>query len=47
MSDSNQPYLKASIADLSVLPNEPYEIEAELTCPYADERSETRKAAIQ
>ena len=39
MSDARQPDLKASIVELSVLPNEPYEVEAELTCRYADERS--------
>jgi len=39
MSHTSQPDLKASVVDLSVLPNEPYEVEAELTCRYADERS--------
>ena len=39
MSDARQPDLKASVIELSVLPNEPYEVEAELTCRYADERS--------
>ena len=29
----------ASVVRMSVLPNEPYELEAELTCRYADERS--------
>jgi hypothetical protein len=47
MSDANQPDLKASILDLSVLPNEPYEVEAELTCRYADERSEGPGARLQ
>ncbi len=37
MSDASQQDL--SVADLSVLPNERYEVEAELTCRYADERS--------
>lgn len=35
MSDTTQPNLKASIVELSVLPNEPYEVEAELICRYA------------
>jgi hypothetical protein len=39
MSDTRQPDLKSSIIELGVLPNEPYEVEAELTCRYADERS--------
>lgn len=39
MSDARQPDLKTSVVELSVLPNEPYELEAELTCRYADERS--------
>jgi hypothetical protein len=39
MADTRQPDLKASIVELSVLPDEPYEVEAELTCRYADERS--------
>jgi hypothetical protein len=39
MSHTSQPDLKASVVDLSVLPNEPYDVEAELTCRYADERS--------
>jgi hypothetical protein len=39
MSDARQPDLKASFVELSVLPTEPYEVEAELTCRYADERS--------
>lgn len=38
MSDTRQPDLKASIVELTVLPNEPYEVEAELTCRYADAR---------
>jgi hypothetical protein len=38
MSDARQPNLKASIIELSLLPSEPYEVEAELTCRYADER---------
>jgi hypothetical protein len=38
MSDTKRPDLKASVVDLSVLPNEPYEVEAELTCRYADDR---------
>lgn len=47
MSDTKQPDLKASIVDLSVLPNEPYEVEAELTCRYADERSVGPGARLQ
>ncbi len=39
MSDARQPDLKASVVELNVLPNEPYDLEAELTCRYADERS--------
>lgn len=39
MSNVRQPDLKASVVEMSVLPNEPYEVEAELTCRYADERS--------
>jgi hypothetical protein len=39
MSDARQPDLKASVVEMSVLPDEPYEVEAELTCRYADERS--------
>ena len=31
--------LNASVGKMSVLPNEPYELEAGLTCRYADERS--------
>jgi hypothetical protein len=38
MSDTKQPNLKASVIELSVLPDEPYEVEAELTCRYADAR---------
>jgi hypothetical protein len=37
-ADMRQPDLKASVVELSVLPNEPYELEAELTCRYADAR---------
>jgi hypothetical protein len=47
MSDAKQPDLKASIVDLGVLPNEPYEVEAELTCRYADERSEGPGVRLQ
>lgn len=39
MWDGTQPNMEASVIKLSVLPNEPYEVEAELTCRYADERS--------
>jgi hypothetical protein len=39
MSDTSQPDMKASVVDLNVLPNEPYAVEGELTCRYADERS--------
>jgi hypothetical protein len=39
MSHTKQPDLKASVVDLGLLPNEAYEVEAELTCRYADDRS--------
>jgi hypothetical protein len=39
MSHTKQPDSNASVVDLSVLPNEPYEVEAELTCRYANDRS--------
>jgi hypothetical protein len=39
-SDARQADLEGSFIELSVLPEEPYEIEAELTCRYADARSE-------
>ncbi len=38
-SHASQPDLKTSAVDLSLMPNESYEVEAELTCRYADERS--------
>ncbi len=38
-SDARQLDLKASLLELTVLPEEPYEVEAELICRYADERS--------
>jgi hypothetical protein len=38
-SNTRQPDLKKSVVVLSVVPNERYEVEAELTCRYADERS--------
>jgi hypothetical protein len=38
-SDVRHPDLKASVVELNVLPNEPYDVEAILTCQYADERS--------
>lgn len=47
VSDGNQPDEKASIVDLSVVPNEPYEVEAEVICRYADERSEGPGATLQ
>lgn len=47
MSNANQPDQKASIIDLSLLPNEPYEVEAELICRYADERSEGPGARLK
>jgi hypothetical protein len=47
MSDATQPDLKASVLDLSVLPNESYEVEAELTCRYRDERSEGPGARLK
>ena len=37
MSDASQQ--DTSVADLSILPNERYEVEGELTCRYSDERS--------
>jgi len=37
--DTRQPDLKSSVVNLSILPNEPYDVEAELVCQYADERS--------
>ena len=46
-SDANQPDLNASILELAVLPNEPYEVEAELTCRYADKRSEGPGARLK
>lgn len=39
MSHATQPDMKMSVVDLSILPNEPYEVGAELICVYADERS--------
>jgi len=39
MSHTSRPDFKVSVVDLSVLPKEPYEVEAELTCRYADDRS--------
>jgi len=47
MSDASQPDLRESILDLSVLPDEPYEVEAELICRYADERSEGPGARLK
>ena len=47
LSDIRQPDLKASVIELSVLPNEPYEVEAELICRYADERSNAPGAALK
>lgn len=39
MSHTIQPDMKASVVDLSILSNEPYEVEGKLTCRYANERS--------
>jgi len=39
MSHTSQPDMKASVVDLSILPNEPYKVQGELICRYADERS--------
>jgi hypothetical protein len=39
MSHTRQPAMRSSVVDLSILPEEPYEVEAELTCRYADARS--------
>jgi hypothetical protein len=38
-SDAHQPDLKASLLDLIIFPEERYEIEAQLTCRYADKNS--------
>jgi hypothetical protein len=39
VSHAHQADLKRSVLDLTTLPDEAYEVEAELTCRYADERS--------
>jgi len=39
MAQKKQPDLKKSVVDLSVLPNESYEVDASLTCRYWDDRS--------
>jgi hypothetical protein len=39
MSDTSQPDMKGSVVDLSIVPDEPYEVQATLTCRYADARS--------
>jgi hypothetical protein len=39
LSYTSQPDMKASVVDLSILPNEPYDVEAQLICRYADDRS--------
>jgi hypothetical protein len=38
-SRTTQPDTKASVFDLSIVPNEPYEVEAEVICRYWDQRS--------
>ncbi len=45
MSDASQQDM--SVADLSILPNERYEIEVELTCRYSDERSSGPGATLK
>ncbi len=47
LSDARQPNLKASVIALSVLPDEHYDVEAELTCRYADEQSLGPGAKLQ
>ena len=44
---TRQPDAKASVFDLSVPANELYEVEAELICRYADERSFGPGAKLQ
>jgi hypothetical protein len=39
--------MKASIIDLTILPNESYEVEAELICRYSDERSSKSGAKLK
>jgi hypothetical protein len=46
-SDTSQPDMKASVVDLSILSNEPYEVEGELTCRYSDERSSSPGAKLK
>lgn len=40
LARTRQPSSKASIVELTLLPNEPYRIEAELTCHYAEVRAD-------
>jgi len=47
MSETSQPDLEAGIVELSILPNEPYEVEAELICRYADDRSSAPGATLK
>lgn len=46
MSDASTD-IRASVCDLKILPNEPYEVQAELNCRYADERSEGPGATLK
>jgi hypothetical protein len=46
MSDASTG-MNASAGDLKILPNEPYGVQAELTCRYADERSEGPGATLK
>ena len=39
--------MAASAGDLKILPNEPYEVQAELICRYADQRSEGPGAILK
>jgi hypothetical protein len=46
-SDTRQPNLKESIVDLSILPDEAYDVTAELTCRYATANSVGPGAHLQ
>lgn len=47
MARTQQPDMKTSIVNLSILPNEPYEIGAELICRYFDNRSSGPGATLK
>jgi hypothetical protein len=47
ISDASQSSLKPGVADLSVLSDEPYEVEAELICRYSDARSSGPGAKLE